>query len=128
MKALTAKFLLVSALFSIFSLAVAPTTIGLSLTFFIFLLVNGRSAAPFPVRGRRYLEILRVVASYLVVSALGWLLIQCADYLLKIPRLADYSVIGSLGLVRSSLNSVQVIFQERFRFTSFPEFRLVLGL
>ena len=123
-----AGFLLASALFSMFSLAVAPTTIGLSLTFLVFLLVGGRSAAPVPVRGRWSLEILRVVAPYLVVSALGWLLIQCADYLLKIPRLADYSVIGSLGLVRSSMNSVQVIFQERFRFASFPEFRLVLGL
>jgi len=123
-----AGFLLASALFSVFSLAVAPTTIGLSLMFLVFLLVGSRSAAPVPVRGRRSLEILRGVAPYLVVSALGWLLIQFADYLLKVPRLADYSVIGSLGLVRSSLNSVQVIFQERFRFTSFPEFRLVLGL
>ena len=121
-----ARFLLGSALLSVFSLAVAPTTIGLSLTFLVFLLVNDRSATP--CRGRSYLEILRVIAPYLVVAALGWLLIQCADSLLKIPRLADYSVIGSLGLVRSSINSVRVISQERLRFASFSQLRLVLGL
>ena len=121
-----AEFLAGSALISVFSLAVAPTTIGLSLTFLVFLLANSWSTTP--PRGRWCLEFLQILASYLVVSALGWLLIQCADFLLKIPRLADYSVIGSLGLARSSLNSVQVIFWERFRFASFSELRLVLGL
>lgn len=120
------QFLFFAALLSVLSLAVAPTSIGLSLTFLVFLLVNNPSAAP--LRGGRYLVMLRVVAPYVVVSALGWLLIQCADYLLRIPMLADYSVIGSLGLAQSSLNSIQVIFQERLRFQSFYQLRLVLGL
>lgn len=114
-----------SAALAVVSLAVAPTTIGLSLAFLVYLGLGGRS---FPRLGFRWLlRLIEVILPYLLISVFAWLLIQVADFFLKIPRLADYSMVGSLGLVMSSFKSLSVIWKERLHFESFPVFRLGLG-
>jgi len=115
--------LLLSGGFIVLSLAVAPTTFGLSTVFLLSLLLASDLGFG---RQRRIVVVFRQVCGYLLVSFVAWLLIQCADVVFRIPKLADYSRLGSIDALSALGQSVSVISLERMDFSIFWGPRLAI--